>query len=76
MGDFRLKFFELGTAYRYTLGRHKRGRRRIRKGAFRGSIKPLYFFKESKAITETKVFSSIEIALAKSIERINKKKYG
>nr|DAT69137.1 MAG TPA: hypothetical protein [Caudoviricetes sp.] len=38
LGDFRLKFFEKGTAQR----RLRRG------GANRGSIRPLYFFREAR----------------------------
>ena len=38
LGDFRLKFFEKGTAQR----RLRRG------GANRGSIRPLYFFKDAR----------------------------
>ena len=53
MGDYRLKWFEKGTKPRKTKGHKITGynrSRRIRsgKGGNRGSIRPLYFFKDAR----------------------------
>ena len=53
MGDYRLKWFEMGTKIRKTR----------KKGINRGSMIPKYFFKMAKASTETQVFSSMEMII-------------
>lgn len=58
MGDFRLKFFEKGTNLRKT-----------KKGANRGSIKPLYFFREAR---QQDVADIINHSITESLKRINK----
>lgn len=73
LNDYRLKFFELGTAQRYNRTRNGYS---LKKKANRGSIQPMYFFKDAKASSEQRVFSTINENLAKTIERINKKRYG
>lgn len=63
MGDFRLKFFELGTK-----------QRKLRKnGANRGFIKPLYFFRTAKQNKEQEIFSNIDQFISESIIKISKK---
>lgn len=61
MGDFRLKFFELGTQ-----------ERRLRKGNHpsRGKITSLYFFRDAKNNTEKEIFDSMENLISQSIQRI------
>ncbi len=58
LGDFRLKFFEKGTAQR----RLRRG------GANRGSIKPLYFFREAR---QQDITDTINNSITESLRRIN-----
>lgn len=59
MGDFRLKFFEKGTAER----RLRRG------GANRGSIKPLYFFRQAR---QQDIDNTINNSITESLRRINR----
>lgn len=82
MGDFRLKFFEMGTANRRTEGHKITGKKRygarvfnVRqgKGGNRGKILGEHFFAKAKKNTETRIFSTIEKDLAYQIERINNK---
>ena len=74
MGDFRLKFFELGTSERYTKAsgrKYSRGRRG--KGSYRGKMKPLYFFRSAVKSKESEVESSFFTSLEASIEKIKEK---
>ena len=52
MGDYRLKWFELGTDPRYTTGARSKKNGDIKKivtaGQYRGFIKPLNFFREAR----------------------------
>ena len=64
MGDFRLKFFELGTTTR-----------QLRKnGANRGRMKAAHFFKTAKDKTEHAIFDNINQMVEESIKRIANKK--
>ena len=64
MGDFRLKFFELGTTTR-----------QLRKnGANRGRMKAAHFFKTAKDKTERTIFDNINQMVEESITRIANKK--
>lgn len=60
MGDFRLKFFEKGTAIR-TLRRN---------GANRGAMSAHYFFRTAKTNKEAEVFNSMDNLIMESINRI------
>lgn len=63
LGDFRLKFFEMGTEKRH-----------IKKNkANRGKIKPSYYFKQAKANKEREIFNSIDQLLTQSIVKIANK---
>ena len=64
MGDFRLKFFELGTTTRQ-LRKH---------GANRGRMKAAHFFKTAKDKTEHAIFDNINQMVEESITRIANKK--
>ena len=57
LGDFRLKFFEKGTAQR----RLRRG------GANRGSIRPLYFFKDAR---QQDIDGTINNSISESLRNI------
>ena len=62
MGDFRLKFFEKGTAIRA-----------IRRGsANRGSMTPHYFFRKAKVNKEQEIFSNMDRLISESIMRISR----
>ena len=64
MGDFRLKFFELGTTTR-----------QLRKNeANRGRMKAAHFFKTAKDKTEHAIFDNINQMVEESITRIANKK--
>ncbi len=82
MGDFRLKFFELGAKERVTkgyrvIGKSKVGGRtyknRVGKPAYRGRIEASKFFERAKQITERQVFDSLDQIFSKHVERINEK---
>lgn len=76
MGDFRLKFFELGTRVRRTTGSNTasvKGRnpiRRQRVATNRGRINALYFFRTAKANKEREIFDNMDNLISQSIQRI------
>lgn len=76
MGDFRLKFFEMGTRVRRTTGNNTasvRGRnpiRRQRAAANRGSINAVHFFRTAKSHKEGEIFNSMDNLISQSIQRI------
>ncbi len=76
MGDFRLKFFEMGTDTRYTTGRNRatvRGKTPIRrqsKAADRGKITSIQFFKTAKMNKEKEIFDSLDKLISGSIQRV------
>lgn len=63
LGDFRLKFFELGTSERYTK----------KKGAYRGRIEGYNFFKAAKEQTEKKIFSEMDKVISEQVKKVNAK---
>lgn len=76
MGDFRLKFFEMGTRVRRTTGHNTasvRGRNPIRRqsiAANRGRITAYHFFRTAKTNKEREIFSNMDNLIAQSIQRI------
>lgn len=77
MGDYRLKWFELGTALRRTKGyrRHGYGRKLTRsgKGGNRGRIGSYFSFRKAKEAKEKEIFSTMDAVFEKHIKRINAK---
>lgn len=73
MGDFRLKFFEMGTAQRQVTS--IKGKK-LKKARNTGRIQGKYYFKNAKQQTESKVFDSIEQHLIDTINKINNKYKG
>jgi hypothetical protein len=82
MGDFRLKFFELGTKDRRTkgyrvVGKHRVGGRiykeRKGSGGFRGRIEASKFFEKGKEMSERQVFASMDQIFSRQVEKINAK---
>jgi hypothetical protein len=73
MGDFRLKWFELGTVHRY-----RGAKKKVRFSAFRkraktistGAIKPAYFFQRARESKEKEIENSMERILAESIKKV------
>ncbi|KKB55552.1 hypothetical protein [Parabacteroides gordonii] len=63
LGDFRLKFFELGTKVRY--------KRTVR--ATTGKITASYFFKRAREAKETEISSSMNNIITQSIQKVNEK---
>ena len=63
MGDFRLKFFELGTKRRY--------KKRTKGRPTTGSIKASFFFKQAREAKETEISNSMNDIITKSILRVN-----
>ncbi len=64
MGDFRLKFFELGTKKRF-----KRNKQRSNTG----SIAATYFFKNAREAKEGSITEEMNNIISKSILKVNEK---
>lgn len=62
LGDFRLKFFELGTKERYR-----------KNGGKTGTIKASYFFRTARQNKEALISSSMNNIISESIKRVNGK---
>lgn len=60
MGDFRLKFFEMGTTERYK-----------RTGESTGKISASNFFRRARATKEGEIIDSLNDTIAQSIRRVN-----
>lgn len=79
MGDFRLRFFEMGTDPRKTTGKNTasvRGKipiRRQRKPAKRGRIKSEWFFRTAKRIKGNEIESGLNRLIRQSIQRVYNK---
>lgn len=73
MGDFRLKWFELGTVERYAGGRKKNGLfpGRMNASNYRGAIKGLGFFQEARS-NDAPVIKAIEQTLEKQLKKLLK----
>lgn len=83
MGDYMMKWFELGTKERRTKGRKiigeyhlSAGGRKylLRKGKGRrtGSIEPRYYFRSAQNATESRIFSEMTARMEAEIRRIAK----
>nr|WP_320038857.1 hypothetical protein [uncultured Bacteroides sp.] len=70
LGDFRLKFFELGTIIRIN---KKRNGKKLNKEANRGSIIASHFFATAKQQSESEVFASIDNIISDAVNKINSK---
>lgn len=64
MGDFRLKFFELGTKKRFKKNKHK---------SSTGSINTHYFFKRAREAKESTISEELNNIITQSILRVNAK---
>ena len=80
MGDFRLKFFEMGTDPRKTTGSNNdlvRGKtpiRRQKKASKRGRIEPKNFFSTAKQNKEKEIFGTLDKLISESIQRVYNKR--
>ncbi|MFT0318912.1 hypothetical protein ACMSEZ_05315 [Bacteroides thetaiotaomicron] len=70
MGDFRLKFFEMGTSDRQVT---KVKGKKLKKPRYTGKVDAKRFFQKAKQATESQVFNSIEQHLIEVIKKINNK---
>ena len=70
LGDFRLKFFELGTNIRFN---KQKGRIKLKAKRYTGNIKPTNFFTTAKQQTQQQVFDSIKKNMEDTIIKINNK---
>lgn len=70
LGDYRLRWFELGTKDRYA--KTYKGKP-LKKPRFLGHYKASHFFKTAQVIAEPKVFNEIEARMAKNIMKIANK---
>lgn len=84
MGDYMMKWFELGTKERKTKGRKiigyytlRAGGRKylLRKGKGRrsGSINPHYYFRSAQNATEQRIFSEMKTRMTEEIHKIAKR---
>lgn len=72
--EYRAKWFELGTQTRYTKKDSKprpdgKLRKTIKKGEHRGSIRPLYFFKEAQDDSAT--LEAIKVSIESQFNKLN-----
>ncbi len=85
LGDFRAKFFEMGTNKRYTKGHRLTGkyyrlkpggrkyRERTGKGGYRGYIRPVHPFRTAQQLTERKIFDNMNKRINSAIQRVWRK---
>ena len=73
MGNYKLKWFEMGTKERYTLNRN--GKKKYKAGAYRGQITGKYFFRNAIESSEKQVYEVFDDELTKAIIKIASK-YG
>jgi hypothetical protein len=66
MGDFRLKFFELGTNERIR-------KKRKYSGTSTGTIKAHYFFKKARESKESEISANMNDIIEQSIRKVNEK---
>ena len=77
MGDFRLKFFEMGTKLRKTSGANRASVRgkipkyRQHKPSNRGSIKASNFFLKARNRKEKEISDNMNTIIAESIRKVN-----
>lgn len=80
--DFMMRWFELGTKRRKTKGRkvvgmyqkgNRRYKRRIGRGRYTGSIKPMRIFRKAQDRTESKVIENIKNMIKREIYKAYKK---
>lgn len=80
MGDFRLKFFEMGTSGRHTTGNHSGAVKghtpsyRIKKPHSTGSIRRTDFFAKAQSAKEKEIFDTMDSLILKNIEKVASKK--
>lgn len=63
LGDFRLKFFELGTKTRY--------KKRTKGRPSTGAIKATYFFRKAREAKESEISNSMNNIITQSILKVN-----
>lgn len=80
MGDFRLKFFEMGTSGRHTTGRNSGAVKghtpsyRIKKPHYTGSMRRTDFFAKAQSAKEKEIFETMDSLILKNIEKVASKK--
>ena len=77
MGNYLNIFFEGGTDKRYLKKEHKptsesKLKRTLKKGEYRGEIKPLNFFQETRKRESDNVIKKIEDIIGKELDKLNK----
>ena len=72
LGNYKLKWFELGTKPRQN-SRKKTTSKLLKKKRNTGQIRPSYFFTKAYESKEKEVFSTLEKNIADAIKKINNK---
>lgn len=72
LGNYKLKWFELGTKPRYNW-RKKNPQKSLKKKRFTGQIRASHFFTKAYESKEKEVFSTLEKNIADAIKKINNK---
>lgn len=73
MGDYRLKWLELGTAHRYnTYKRRNKGgtKEPLKRKRYTGDMKPTRFFMKAQAASQDKIFKEMQSRMADNILKI------
>lgn len=73
LGNYKLKWFELGTKERYNK-QNKTTRTYLKKKRYTGTIKASHFFTKAYTSKEKEVFNTLDKNIADAIKKINQKK--
>ena len=71
MGDYRLKWLELGTEDRWTRWGYK-SKRKTKEARYSGKIKPAYFFRDSVPASSVQAQQSLEGFILRAIKKHTK----
>lgn len=72
LGNYKLKFFEIGTKDRYNRRKKTTGKW-LKKHRYVGHIKATHFFQQATDSKEKEVFNTLEKNIADAIRKINNK---
>ena len=71
MGDYRLKWLELGTEDRWTRWNYK-SKRKTKEARYSGKIKPAYFFRNSVPASSIQAQKSLDAFILRAIKKYSK----
>jgi hypothetical protein len=75
LGNYKLKWFQLGTSDRYQQYNTRSPKKLLKKERYTGRIKPSHFFTDARDATQQQVLDNLTNNIAKMIQTINKKNH-